>query len=1030
MHVDLLRRADLDDLGLLSSVDTAGTDVVEAQNSIAFSSTIAAPLRDSEPIDERRPPHRVPFGELWQRVADVAAREVLESGEGPYTSLTADLMRRLSRVGEATLWSELNARRSPRDVVVEHLRPEGPRRTKYCGLLEELRSDGLCELTGRYPVLRRQLVTTLQHWREATSELLARVQVDRGLLAATFGVPEGAALVEVRPGLSDPHRRGRTVAALTFRDAADEHTIVYKPKDLRLDQAFQQLLADVPKPRASDDHLRGIVVLPRAGYGYMEWVPHVLSGDPDRLGAFYRNAGRLAAVLHLLCATDCHHENFVAHDDQLILVDGEALFQGTPRDRNTDRRHSVARSGLYDRMGDSVVRLGMLPQWYFTGDKRIPQDVSALGIAPPVRARSSGVGWLEPGTDGMITGRVERVADVPTSSPVGVGSPNRLVEFADDFCDGFGSQLAAIAAERARWAGDSGHLARFRTYRSRFIRRATWTYFWAIGEQSEPEALRCEARQRQVLAKLSRDRLPFVARPADPRVVAAEAAQLRRLDVPFFEQPVDGTYLITGDPTPIPDFFESSAFFNAQRKLLQLDAEAIELQLSMIRGVLAAKERHAHRPAGPRRPAHDPGRRRLPAVDRQRHAVAIGDQLVAAAISDHTGAVEWLGIEVAEDTERSSYGPLGLSLYAGRTGIALFLAALARRGVTRAETYERAALGAVSDLSRLCDDRVTRQDARGWWREQTLGVASGGGILLALVHLRTLLPTIRQRIEGVTTFLVDALNDDVLAADRQLDVIFGSAGLIGPLLKIGTPRAAALAEAAGDRLVEAQDDSGGWASRAGGGAALTGFSHGASGIAAALIRLHTVTGRQRYLDSARAALEWERRHFDRGAGNWVDRRGDPDSPTFMLSWCHGAPGIGLARLCLAGTPLWDSAIEDDLGHALRSTAEATFPEDSLCCGRFGRAAILRTAARAGRGNCWLDAAARLESDGMADRAATGRYSFTDVPGLFQGLSGIGLALLDDSGELLPDILSAGLYRPGPSGGPLDDQRGNRYSTKG
>ena len=67
---------------------------------------------------------------------------------------------------------------------------------------------------------------------------------------------------------------------------------------------------------------------------------------------------------------------------------------------------------------------------------------------------------------------------------------------------------------------------------------------------------------------------------------------------------------------------------------------------------------------------------------------------------------------------------------------------------------------------------------------------------------------------------------------------------------------------------------------------------------------------------------------------------------------------------------------------------------------------------------------------MADRAATGRYSFTDVPGLFQGLSGIGLALLDDSGELLPDILSAGLHRPGPSGGPLDDQRGNRYSTNG
>jgi lantibiotic modifying enzyme len=54
-----------------------------------------------------------------------------------------------------------------------------------------------------------------------------------------------------------------------------------------------------------------------------------------------------------------------------------------------------------------------------------------------------------------------------------------------------------------------------------------------------------------------------------------------------------------------------------------------------------------------------------------RQAVAIGDHLVDTAVSDHTGAVEWLGLEVAEDTERSSYGSLGLSLYAGRTGIAL-----------------------------------------------------------------------------------------------------------------------------------------------------------------------------------------------------------------------------------------------------------------------------------------------------------------------------------------------------------------------
>jgi len=976
---------------------------------------IAASLQNSEPINEHCSPHSVPFAELWQRVADAAAKELIEPGDEICTNLIADLTTRLSRVGEAALWSELNARRSPSDVVAEHLRPGGPRRKIYCDLLEELRGDGLRSLTSRYPILRRQLVTTLRHWGEATSELLARVHADRELLAAAFGIPEGATLADVRPGLSDPHRGGRTVAALTFRDGADRHTVVYKPKDLRLDQAFQHLLANIPRPEPSDPDLRGVVVLPRDGYGYMEWVPHVLCDDGRQLCSFYRNAGRLAAILYLLCSTDCHHENFIAHGDQLLLIDGEGLFQGTPWDRNTDRRHSTARSGLYDRMGDSVLRLGLLPQWHFAGEKRIPKDVSALGIAPPTNARSYGAGWLEPGTDGMIAGRIERAAVVPTSLPVGVGSPNRLSEFAGDFCAGFASQLAAIAAEKPQWLGDSGPLAPFRGYKSRFVRRATWIYLWAIRQQSEPEALRSESGQHQVLAKLSRDHLPFVARPADPRVIAAEASQLDDLDVPFFEQPINGTELMTPDRTSIAGYFESSGYENVQRKLKQLDDEAIELQLTMIRGVIAAKEMHAHRPVSPRRSARGPGLNNVSAADRLLEAIAIGDRLVATAIGDHTGAVEWLGIEVTEDAERSSYGPLGLSLYAGRTGMALFLAALARESVTRAETYERTAIGAVSDLSRLCDDHATLRDGHGWWREQPLGLAGGGGTLLALVHLGTLLPTLTHQIESVTAFLLNALDRDILASDQHLDVIFGSAGLIGPLLTIGTPSAVALAEAAGNTLVETQDESGGWATRSSGGTALTGFSHGASGMVAALARLHTATGRHHYLDAAKAALAWERRHLDTGTGNWPDLRDGPD-PTearFMLSWCHGAPGIALARLCLTNTPLWDSDVENDLQRALESTATTELPEDSLCCGRFGRAAILRMAAREGRGNRWLEAAARLEAQGLEGKQTKGSYSFKDVAGLFQGSTGIGLALLDEHGGFIPAVLSAGLNTAGP-----------------
>lgn len=973
---------------------------------------VTAWLQSSPPVGEAKlpPMPAVPFADLWYRVATPVVDELAAPEATVRADLTADLVGRLSSVGEAVLWAEFNEQRTPRDIVIEHLRPDGPHRKLYNAFLEELRADGLRALTARYPVLRCNLAKTVCHWREASKELLVRVQEDRGVLMDAFGVHVEARLVGVRPGLSDPHRGGRTVAALTFARGDESRTVVYKPKDLVLDHAFQQLLAKLPPPTPADRPLRSAAVVARDGYGYMEWLPHVPCRNNNDLQRFYRNAGRLAALLYLLGCADCHHENFIAQRDDLLLVDAEALFQGTPYDRNTDRRNSTVRSALYDRMGDSVMRLGLLPQWHFAGEKRVPQDVSALGIAPPRSLRQQVAGWQELNTDGMISGRVERAAVLPTSSPVGIGEPNRLSEFAGDFCGGFNDQLAAVASDKRRWLAAGGYLYDFRQHRSRFVRRPTWVYLWAIRQQNEPEALTSEAGQQQVRAKLGRGNVPFVARPADPRVVAAENDQLGNLDVPFFEQLVAGTSLISPSSPEIPGYFEASGYDNARRRVEQLDAEAINLQLALVRGVIAAKGMRAHVPGQPglaaaaASPAGPSGEERL------NEAAEIGDLLVSAAISDDTGAVEWLGIDVAEDIERSSYGPLGLSLYAGRTGIALFLAALASAGAARRADYIRVAAGACSDLSRLCDELVSAQDGRGWWREQSLGIAGGGGVLLALVHLRKLLPTLVPQADRITAFLLDALDPDELARDEQLDVIFGSAGLIGPLLTVGTPQALTLARAAGDALVTRQDGSGGWITKSSETRALTGFSHGASGMVAALTRLHARTQNGAYLNAAAAGVRWERRQYSPEAANWPDLRPDAgQAPArFMLSWCHGAPGIALARLCLMGTPLWDADTARDLLDALKSTANGVLPEDSLCCGGLGRAAILRTAAWLTGEHRWLEAAARVEATCLERKRTAGTYSFKDVHGLFQGSAGAGLALLDTKGRFLPGILSGGL----------------------
>ena len=77
---------------------------------------------------------------------------------------------------------------------------------------------------------------------------------------------------------------------------------------------------------------------------------------------------------------------------------------------------------------------------------------------------------------------------------------------------------------------------------------------------------------------------------------------------------------------------------------------------------------------------------------------------------------------------------------------------------------------------------------------------------------------------------------------------------------------------------------------------LAGLSHGASGIGLALIETGVALGDDTLVDAGAAGFAYEEAVFDAATGNWPDfRPASPPGPG-MASWCHGAPGIGPARL--------------------------------------------------------------------------------------------------------------------------------------
>jgi lantibiotic modifying enzyme len=261
-----------------------------------------------------------------------------------------------------------------------------------------------------------------------------------------------------------------------------------------------------------------------------------------------------------------------------------------------------------------------------------------------------------------------------------------------------------------------------------------------------------------------------------------------------------------------------------------------------------------------------------------------------------------------------------------------------------------------------------------------------------------------------------------IEAESRLDVMSGTAGLLLSLLaywpaegiaRTDRERAVDLACLCGRHLLNRRV----WTSRGLAGwpgithPPLSGFAHGAGGISYALARLFERTGVSEFRDAAIEGFAWERGLYDPQRKTWVDPRFG--SPLHQAAWCHGAPGIALARLgCISAVQTPE--IGNDISEALSITLRLPdFERDHLCCGNFGRVEILSVAATM-TGRSDLTSAALALADRVLNRAEVRGFCFEARhnsdgraeseyydPSLFLGLSGVGYILLR---LLFPDVL--------------------------
>lgn len=408
-------------------------------------------------------------------------------------------------------------------------------------------------------------------------------------------------------------------------------------------------------------------------------------------------------------------------------------------------------------------------------------------------------------------------------------------------------------------------------------------------------------------------------------------------------------------------------------------------------------------------------------------AAGIGAEIVGTAVWKDERC-NWVGAmpeETPDGRARLAYRALGADLYGGTAGVGLFLAELAN--LTGDVDFRRTALGALRHAISHADDPTS--SGHGLY-------AGRPGIALALMLAARALD--QQDLEVHVPRLLSPAS--IRPVEGEADVMSGHAGAVVGLLalrsllandvylEVAVEHAEALLQAA-----QPSDTGHCWLSpNLPDTPGLTGYSHGAAGIAAALLELAAATGESRYVEAADAGFAYERSLYDPDAGNWPDLRkfGPANSlgPSFASFWCHGAPGGALARL--RGVELGrDGELESEARAALRTTrvwVEAGLASGvnfSLCHGLAGNAEILLEARELLPGADQLAyevAAAGMKAYGHAGSSwPSGAHGGRTV-GLFLGLAGIGRFYLRLAAPELGSLL---LVRPAASPSrPVDSEQ--------
>jgi len=872
-------------------------------------------------------------------------------------------------------------------------------RSIYNQFVTDMKAGGFRQLFEEKPVLLRLIAVITRQWIETSREFVLRLDADlptirRDLLRTR----DNSLVAKIEGDISDPHNGGRSVRILTFTDGTQ---VLHKPKDSRIDVTWQKLIDRLNGAKPPIE-LRAARAIAADGYGWTEFIDHTGCSDQEDLKQFFTRAGAWLALFHCFVTNDMHQENMIATADQPVPIDLETILQSSDQRHGPAEPEAQAFDAAVEMLANSVMMVGLLPAYGRSPENKI---FAIGGMTADWNAKIK-IRWDNINSDEMRPARSKEANKTNPNLPHINGRYASFREHVSDFISGF-EDYAKFLARQANGNMFDG----FAGISVRKVLRATRFYSMLLlrlrnhRDMDDGVVWSAQADFVARLAEWDKDIDPFWP------VHRAERSALLALNVPHFVTLTDGKEIRDASGFSLRTDGETG-LDRARKRLAVLDAPEIAWQIEVIKENTASLPQRTAAMTAVSQPARAvPSDLSISPTKEAFIAEAdkIADELSQLAIRKEPSAA-WIGLDWLGDADVFQLVCLGPDLYNGVSGIALFLAAHA--AVTgRSSSAELARAGLVYLRKNLKSRNAARMA-----RALGIGGAVGLGSIVYALSLTSKYLRDNSLLEDAHV-AARLFTDDLIAADKQLDVIGGSAGGILGLLRLyrdsQSKEVLARAIKCGEHLISKNrlgpEGRRSWVGQGLGEHALNGMSHGAAGFAFALAALSFASGREDFAQAAAECIAFENSSYDSQRKNWPDLRSA--EPSWPCQWCHGAPGIGLARIAITKRgAIATKTLEPDIQHAIEGATRA-WPGglDTLCCGTLGSVELFCEAGSALERNDLRDLGSRHLMAILQAAASHGDYRWNSGKrrfnlGLFRGIAGVGYTALRRVDDSLSNVL--------------------------